>query len=40
MQLNPNTRKKENSKLLENHKLMKQAIVQEDTEVEVGRTSV
>ena len=31
-------RKKRNTKLLENHKLMEQAIEQEDKQVEVGRT--
>ena len=31
-------KKKRNPKLLENHKLMEQAIEQEDKEVEVGRT--
>ena len=39
LMLNPNTQKKENPKLLENHKLMEQAIEQEDREVDVGRTS-
>jgi len=34
----PVQRKKENPKLSENHKLMAQAIEQEDKEVEVGRT--
>ena len=37
--LNPN-KKKRNQKLLENHKLMEQAIEQEDKEVEVGRTPI
>jgi hypothetical protein len=37
LMLNPNN-KKRNPKLLENHKLMEQAIEQEDKEVEVGRT--
>ena len=36
--VNPNTIKKEKSKLLENHKLMEQSIEQEDKEVDVGRT--
>ena len=37
--LNPNTRKKEKTKLLENYKLSTdQAIEQEDKEVDVGRT--
>ena len=34
------TRKKRNPKLSENHKLMEQAIEQEDKEVEVGRTMI
>ena len=38
LMFNPN-KKKRNPKLLENHKLMEQAIEQEDKEVEVGRTS-
>ena len=39
LQLNPNTRKKEHPKLLENHKkLMEQAIEQENKQVEAGRT--
>ena len=37
LMLNPN-KKKRNPKLLENHKLMEQAIEQEDNQVEVGRT--
>jgi len=34
----PEHMKKRNPKLLENHKLMEQAIEQEDKEVDVGRT--
>ena len=34
----PEHKKKRNPKLSENHKLMEQAIEQEDKEVEVGRT--
>ena len=39
LMLNPKTRKKETQKLSENHKLMEQAIEQEDKEVEVGHTA-
>jgi hypothetical protein len=38
LMLNPNTEKKRDPKLLENHKFMEQAIEQEDKEVDVGRT--